>query len=343
MNGKLVCLLALSALLLAEAKPVDKKVLEYTAAGPFFTIPIEVGSQRTKLSLGIDGYYGAAIVYSDKAGASAGGFDRTKSSSWVVADPDREFDFSLGTGEGPSGNDYLRVGQLPALTSAMFGNPDSVSWNALSKLPQASGFLAMWAPQEKDEDKTEMQFVVESADKPIITFHAPADPHGGHSVTIGAEDASNCRSDWISLSNVASLDPDQRPWTVEMNGFSWGSYKKNTKQTVAFNVAADYFVAPKTHANYIYNQLGATYSSRYAGGLVDCTKRNTAPALVFSAGGQQLSVSAQSYIKQFDSTTCLLNIYPDDLNWWTLPYQFHQQRCVKYDYGAKTVNIADEH
>ncbi|KAI6225373.1 Peptidase A1 domain-containing protein [Aphelenchoides fujianensis] len=340
MNGKLVGLLVLSALLVAAAQ--SKKVLEHSAAGPFFTIPVEVGSQRTKLFLGIDGFYGAAIIFSNKAGSGGGGFDRTKSSTWKVAEADRKFDFSLGTAQGPSGNDYLRVGELPPLTMAMFGNPDSASSNALAKLPQASGVIAMWAPQAKDADKTEMQFIVESAKKPIITFHAPASLDGRHTVTIGKEDSSNCRHNWISLKNVASLDKEQRPWTVRMHGFSWGSYKKNSKQTVAFNVGADYFVAPKAHAHHIYNKLGAKYSSRYHGGLVNCNKRSTAPDLVFTAGGKKLKISAKSYIKMFNSNTCLLNIYPDDINWWTLPYQFHQKRCVKYDYGAKTVNIADQ-
>ncbi|KAI6239314.1 Saccharopepsin [Aphelenchoides fujianensis] len=347
MNGKLVCLLVLTVLLLADAKPKGKKggkakkVLEHSAAGPFFTIPVEVGSQRTKLLLGVDGFYGAAIVFSNRAGAGGGGFDRTKSSSWKVADPDRHFDFSLGTAQGPSGTDYLRVGKLPPMKMAMFGNPDSATSNGLSKLPQAAGFIAMWAPQAKDEDKTEMQHVVESAKKPIITFHASADLNGRHSVTIGKEDSTNCRNNWISLKNVASLDTNERPWTVQVDGFAWGSYR-GAKQTVALNVGADYFVAPKTHANYIYSQLGAKYSNRYHGGLVNCNKLTTAPDLVFSVGGKQLKISATSYIKQFNSNTCLLNIYPDDINWWTLPYMFHQKRCVKYDYGAQTVNIADQ-
>ncbi|KAI6226672.1 Peptidase A1 domain-containing protein [Aphelenchoides besseyi] len=341
MNGKL--LVFISLVFAVDAKPRNSATLDYSASGPYFTLPLKVGSQRTQLSVGIDGYYGAPVIYSPSSGASAS-FDRSRSSTWTVADGGKihDFEFSQGTGHGPAGNDYWQVGDLPPLTSAMFGNPDTVSYNGLYKLPQASGFIAMWAAQDDPEQKTEMQLIVEKAARPVITFHAPSDLYGTHSVVIGMEDTTRCRNNWVSLPNIASLDVNNRPWTASFSSFAWGSYKKNAPTTVAFNIAADYFVGPKVHVNYMYNALGAQYSSRYSGGVVSCSKMSTAPDLVFTVKGKQFSIKASQYIKRFDSSTCLFNVYPDELNWWTLPYQFHQNRCIKYDYATKTINIADE-
>ncbi|KAI6206331.1 hypothetical protein M3Y94_00897800 [Aphelenchoides besseyi] len=345
---KLITLLVLTILLVTvdgkrKRKSSKKdKVFQYSAAGPFFSLPVTVGSQRTKLSVGIDGFYGATVIYCPNAGSPAGGFSHRSSSTWKPAVPNRHFDFSLGTGQGDSGSDYLRVGSLPAMKSEMFGNPETVSSNAISKLPQASGFLAMWGPQDDPMQKTTMQLVAESAKKAKITFHAPHNLDGTHTITIGKEDKTNCKSNWLVLNNVASLDKNERPWTVEFDGFKWGSYNKPQKTAVAFNVAADYFVAPKAHANHIYKSLKAKYSSRYYGGLVSCSKLKSAPTIEFMVKGKKLSIKPTQYIKQFNRATCLLNIYPDDLNMWTMPYNFHQGRCVKYDYSTKTLNIADQ-
>lgn len=58
--------------------------------------------------------------------------------------------------------------------------------------------------------------------------------------------------------------------------------------------------------------------------------------------GRTIVIKPDQYIKQFDSTHCLLNIYPDELDLWTMPYMFFQGRCVRFDYGAKEVSLAEQ-
>jgi len=340
----LVVVLALSQV---DAK--KGKLQEFTANGPFFSLPLKVGSQKTKLNVGVDSYYGASLVYGKGAACDGSDsyciphdtFDKSQSTSFTPHSPGRSFDFTLGVVTGTSGADDISVGSLK-LKKTMFGIAESVPRHLNRKCPKTSGFIAMNAPETDPAEKTTMQFIVEQAPEPKITFYAPADQNGQHAITIGSEDTKHCKNNWMVFDNQPSVDPKHKPWTIKASGFKWGSYAKTEMVNIAMSTTADYFVAPKVHANHIYAKLGAKYSYDYSGGLVDCSHRYSAPNLEFTvAGGKMLSVCPTHYIKMFDSSHCVLNIYPDDLNQWTMPYQFHQKYCVKYDYGKNTVSIAD--
>jgi len=325
---------------------------EHSAMGPFFSIPLTIGEPKTEMNVGIDGYYGSSLVYgkgaecdgSDKYCVQHKVYDIAKSMSFKKKHDHHPFDFSLGTAEGPAGVDNLAIGPL-MLKGAMLGVADSIS-RPLNRKAMTSGFMAMNAPEMKDSDKTTMQLFLDKAARPLITFHAPMDMNGEHTITIGKEDMKNCKNDWTDIDNVKSIDPHHSPWTIQMNGLSWGKWSQKKMQTVAMNVAADYFVAPKAQSKHFWDTLGAKFDDHYAGGLVDCAHRDTAPPLVFKYGKKKktkrFEIPAKLYIKMFDSDTCLLNIYPDELNQWTLPYMFHQRYCVRYDYAAKKVGIAEK-
>jgi len=356
MSKWLFVVLAVVLVLSADAKKNKKKKdksgkgVEFTNYGPYFSLPVVVGSQKTKLNVGVDGFYGSSVVYG--TGAACDGtdsycvqhdtFDQTKSSSFKPASNGRDFEFTLGTAYGVSGGDDYGVGSLQ-LKDTMFGVLTSIP-RYLNRKTKNSGHIAMWAPEKEEDMKTTMQKLVELNKQQTVTFFAPTDAAGLHAITFGAEDTTRCKNNWASFANQKSLNPNTdeiRPWTLQWSSFKWGSYSKSEAVNVALNVAADYFVAPRRHSTYIYNALGAKYSYDYSGGLVDCSKRNSAPNLEFTANGRTFSISPQQYIKEFDSSHCLLNIYPDDLNQWTLPYMFHQKFCVKYDYSKATVSIAD--
>jgi saccharopepsin len=341
---------------LADAKKKKKggkgdKGVVFTNYGPYFSLPVVVGSQKTKLNVGVDGFYGSSVVYG--TGAACDGsdsycvqhdtFDQTKSSSFKPASNGRDFEFTLGTAYGVSGGDDYDVGSLK-LKDTMFGVLTSIP-RYLNRKTKNSGHIAMWAPERADDMKTTMQKLVELNKQQTVTFFAPRDANGQHTITFGAEDTTNCKKNWASFSNQKSLSPNTdeiRPWTIQWSSFKWGSYSKSEAVNVALNMQADFFAAPRQHANYIYNQLGAKYSYDYSGGLVDCAKRNSSPNLEFTANGKTFTLTPQQYIKMFDSNTCLLNIYPDDLNQWTLPYMFFQSYCVKFDYNKAEVSIADQ-
>lgn len=167
--------------------------------------------------------------------------------------------------------------------------------------------------------------------------------YGKHAITIGSEDTTHCKKNWMKFPSQMPVDSkNTMPWTINWSGFTWGSQAVKEKVNAALNPAADYFVAPRRHANYFYSKLGAKYSERYSGGMVDCSKRSSAPNLVFSTpNGKKVTVTPMQYIKMFDSSNCLLNIYPDELDQWTMPYMFFQKYCVKFDYGMKEVSIVD--
>jgi len=354
--NKLFIILVIVSVLLSNVDAKKKKSKakkngkpqEFKANGPFFSLPLTVGSQKTKLMVGVDSYYGATLVYgtgtkcdgSDSYCIPHDTFDKTQSMTYNPHMEQHSFDFTLGSVTGTPGEDTLSVGSLK-LNKGMFALTQSIPRHMNRKCPKTSGFIAMNAPETDDADKTTMQLFVEQASSPVITFFAPADQTGEHVITIGGMDTKRCKN-WIDFQNQPSVDTNHKPWTIQFSGFKWGSYSKSEMLNVAMSTTADYFVAPKQHANYIYKQLNAKYSYDYSGGLVDCSKRNTAPNIEFTVpGGKKLSVSPMSYIKMFSSSVCLLNIYPDELNQWTMPYQFHQTYCVKYDYGKKTVSIAD--
>ncbi|KAI6191024.1 Cathepsin D-like [Aphelenchoides bicaudatus] len=358
MASKLLVALVVCAILLsnfADAKPRQRKqkksgnAVKFTNYGPFFSLPVVVGSQKTKLNVGVDGFYGSSVVYGPGAACDGSDsycvqhdtFDQTKSSSFKPASNGREFEFTLGTAHGVSGGDDYSVGSL-SLKDTMFGILTSIP-RYLNRKTKNSGHIAMWSPKDAEDDKTTMQKLVELNSVKTVTFSAPSDSNGLHTVTFGGDDTKNCKK-FTSYPNQPHLSKDEEisPWTIQFSSFKWGSYSKTEAVNIAMNVASDYFVAPKRHANYIYNQLGAKYNYDYSGGMVDCSKRSSAPNLEFSANGKTYVVTPNQYIKAFDSSNCLLNIYPDELNQWTLPYMFHQTYCVKYDYGAKTVGIADK-
>jgi hypothetical protein len=141
---------------------------------PFF-------SPETKLTVSVDGYYGASVIFG--AGVTCDGsdsycvrhktFDHTASSTFTPANPGHHFEFSLGTAEGPSGSDDLEVDGTLKLNQTMFGVAQSIPRH-LNRKTKDSGFLAMNAPETEEDEKTTMQKVVEQASKPQITFHAPA-------------------------------------------------------------------------------------------------------------------------------------------------------------------------
>jgi len=335
---------------LVDAKKMkNNKAAKGMFTNPFFSLPLTVGSQKTTLNVSIDGYYGSSLVYgkdvacdgSDYYCVQHATFDHTASSSFKVAVESRSFEFTLGTADGLSGSDDISVGSLK-LKKAMFGVAESIPRH-LNRKTKNSGHLAMNAPESDPMEKTTMQLIVEQASAPQLTFYAPADMNGEHAVTIGSEDTTHCKKNWERFDNKVSVaSPKRKPWTVNWSAFKWGSYAKTEKLNVALNPASDFFVAPRRHANYIYKQLNAQYSYDYSGGMVDCAQRSSAPNIEFTAGGRKLIVTPKQYIKMFDSSHCLLNIYPDELDQWTMPYMFFQKYCVKFDYGAKTVSVADQ-
>jgi len=210
----------------------------------------------------------------------------------------------------------------------------------LNRYASTSGFITLNAPASTDSDKSTLQLFAERADAPVVTLYAPSSLNAKHTITIGKEDTTNCAADWTTLSNVDAVDPNNRPWTVRFDSFDWGDYRQVGQINVALSTAADFFVAPKAHANYLWDTLNAVYSSEYGGGLVDCAFVSSADDIVFKSGMKELRIPAKQFIKKFSNGVCLLDVYPDDLNQWTLPYMFHQLYCVRYDYGAQTVGFA---
>jgi len=282
----------------AKKKKSKGKPLEFTKNGPFFSLPLTVGSQKTKLNVGIDSYYGASLVYgqgtvcdgSDSYCIAHDIFDKTQSTTFVPHSPGRSFDFSLGVVTGTSGEDAISVGSLK-VKSGMFGVAETIPRHLNRKCPKTSGFIAMNAPETDPVDKTTMQLIVEQSSDPKITFFAPADQNGQHTITIGSEDVKHCKKNWITLPNQAPVDPKHKPWTVKGSALKWGSYAKTETVNIVLSTTGDFFVAPKEHANYIYQQLNAQYSYDYSGGLVDCAKRNSAPNIDFTVQGGKKIVS----------------------------------------------------
>jgi hypothetical protein len=71
----LTVVLVLSADAKKNKKKKDKsgKGVEFTNYGPYFSLPVVVGSQKTKLNVGVDGFYGSSVVYG--TGAACDGTD----------------------------------------------------------------------------------------------------------------------------------------------------------------------------------------------------------------------------------------------------------------------------
>lgn len=162
-----------------KRKKDNKGTNQFITDGPYFSIPIVIGSQKTKLRVGVEGMYGASVFYGK--GMTCNGmknycvprdsFDYTSSSSFKMAvDPD-EFTFSSGNATGFAGNDDLSIGSL-TLKDTMFGIARNIP-SHLNRYSDNSGHLAMNSPVTLDSDKTTMQKFAEQASKPTITFYAP--------------------------------------------------------------------------------------------------------------------------------------------------------------------------
>ncbi len=61
--------------------------------------------------------------------------------------------------------------------------------------------------------------------------------NGQHAITIGSEDTTHCKNNWVAFVNQASVDPKHKPWTVNWQGFKWGSHVCTEKMNVALNPA----------------------------------------------------------------------------------------------------------
>ncbi|KAI6171481.1 hypothetical protein M3Y97_01049200 [Aphelenchoides bicaudatus] len=204
---------------------------QFTNNGPYFSLPVVLGSQKAKVNVGVEGVYGASVIYGPKVLCSGcpshATFDREASTSFKVEVSNKNFSFSLGTAIADAGDDYMAVGSME-LNPTMFAVATKIP-NHLHYKTKNSGHIAMWGPEDDEPMKTTMQKLVELNDNKIVTFYAPVDQNGMHAITFGREDTTHCKSNWATFDNVPVVvdnpdDKDKSPWIMNMNCVRWGSY-----------------------------------------------------------------------------------------------------------------------
>ncbi|KAI6218209.1 hypothetical protein M3Y99_01722200 [Aphelenchoides fujianensis] len=127
-------------------------------------------------------------------------------------------------------------------------------------------------------------------------------------------------------------------WQVDVDRFSMGSYSNTNKKAAISDTGTAYILAPSDEFQQILNKTNAYFDFLDGMYIVDCRKIDTYPDLIFSIGGQQLSVPATEYVDyiDLDENECGLGI-----DWnseeseydWLLGDSFVRSWCQIYDVG----------
>ncbi|KAI6174903.1 hypothetical protein M3Y97_00973000 [Aphelenchoides bicaudatus] len=310
---------------------------------------VNVTIDTTGLRTFVFGNFEECFYGPDGASACYPGFNRQKSISFVTLHTE-EFSSPIGTGDGVVGKVDMTLGPYELTdTPAIIGVADNVVSYMKGKT-RTAGFISMFAPVSPIDsiNASHMQQLCAESQYPIVSLFAPRCGLQQHTVTIGKSDDTNCRSEWTDFELEPESEQTTNLWTIKFDSISWGPNLKKENVKATLSTAADYLSGPVAEVNQMRREIGLprqTNESDYtinnhSNVQVDCQQRKNGPFLHLTAHGQAFYMRPTQYIKQFANGMCILNIYPDEKDYWTLPYMFFQGYCARFDFRNRTVGFA---
>ncbi|KAI6195534.1 Peptidase A1 domain-containing protein [Aphelenchoides fujianensis] len=201
-----------------------------------------------------------------------------------------------------------------------------------------------WPSLAADQVTPPIQELIKQLDQPLFTIWLDRQPNSmgetGGLITYGALDSTNCEAPLV----YAPVTKEAY-WQVDVDGFSMGSYSNTNKKSAISDTGTAYILAPSDEFQQIINKTNAYFDFLNGMYIVDCRKIDTYPDLVFTIGGQQLSVPATEYVDyiDLDRNECGLGIdwnseeYEYD---WLLGDSFVRSWCQIYDVGGERLGFA---
>ncbi|KAI6216768.1 Aspartic protease 6-like, protein [Aphelenchoides fujianensis] len=201
-----------------------------------------------------------------------------------------------------------------------------------------------WPSLAADQVTPPIQELIKQLDQPLFTIWLDRQPNSmgeaGGLITYGALVSANCETPLV----YAPVTKEAY-WQVDVDGFSMGSYSNTNKKSAISDTGTAYILAPYDEFLEVLNKTNAFFDFLAGMYIVDCRKIDTYPDLVFTIGGQQLSVPATEYVDyiDLDRNECGLGIdwnseeYKYD---WLLGDSFMRTWCQIYDVGGERLGFA---
>uniref|UniRef100_A0A914D4K4 Peptidase A1 domain-containing protein n=1 Tax=Acrobeloides nanus TaxID=290746 RepID=A0A914D4K4_9BILA len=184
-------------------------------------------------------------------------------------------------------------------------------------------------------------------DKPLFTVYLKElneynwPDYNAGLITYGAIDTQNCDST-VNYTPLTSLTY----WQFQFDEVSTGSYSYTGSQQALSDTGTSYIVGPTAQIQQIVAQIGATWSDYHDQYVIDCSKVNGLPDIVFTINGVKYNVPSKDYAHNFhrSDNTCEITIKDNNYGHgpaWVLGDAFIRAYCNIYDIGGKRIGFAN--
>uniref|UniRef100_A0A7S1SAQ6 Peptidase A1 domain-containing protein n=1 Tax=Alexandrium catenella TaxID=2925 RepID=A0A7S1SAQ6_ALECA len=248
----------------------------------------------------------------------------------------QEFELLYGQG-GVSGywcRDDIAIGSL-TLDNFTFG--EATDTKELRGYPRANfdGILGLgFRALSEDNLPTALMALAESAqlDDMVFGFHLPWKGHG--ELVIGGVDPEHYVGNFsfVDLSHASY-------WAVALDAVKLGGYMSLTRSRNAIIDSGTSLIAgPASQVEALAAMMGAVRMR--AAYTVACKEAESLPALAFTIGGKDYSLSAADLIVSRMGPFCMLGLMPHGMHFWILGDVFMRKYYVQFDWGRRKVGLA---
>ncbi|KAI6230657.1 Peptidase A1 domain-containing protein [Aphelenchoides fujianensis] len=201
-----------------------------------------------------------------------------------------------------------------------------------------------WPSLAVDQVTPPIQQLIQLLDQPLFTIWLDLQPDSiggtGGLITYGALDSANC-DDPLVYTPITK----EGYWQFDVDGFSVGNYTTTIKKSAISDTGTAYILAPNDEFQKLINQTGAFYDFLNDVYLVQCSKLDTYPDLVFTVGGQKLAVPASEYTfvidAEYDDCGLAIDWNIDESEFsWLLGDVFSRTFCTIYSVGGENIGFA---
>uniref|UniRef100_A0A914D5E8 Peptidase A1 domain-containing protein n=1 Tax=Acrobeloides nanus TaxID=290746 RepID=A0A914D5E8_9BILA len=284
--------------------------------------------------------------YPDNGGVQKDLFDSTKSSTFINQGNDMTLTYGEGKCEGTLALDVVTItGTGLSYHTQGFTNSYYID-NTFANQPVDGIYGLAWPSMAVGNVIPPMQNLLTQMDKPLFTVYLKElneynwPDYNAGSITYGAIDTQNCDST-VNYTPLTSLTY----WQFKIDGVSTGSYSYTGSQQVFSDTGTSYLVGPTAQIQQIAAQIGATWSDYYDQYVIDCSKVNGLPDIVFTINGVKYNVPSKDYAHNFhrSDNTCVITLWDNNYGYgpaWVFGDTFIRAYCNIYDIGGKQIGFA---
>lgn len=175
-------------------------------------------------------------------------------------------------------------------------------------------------------------------DEPVFAFYLSSDSGTKGELVLGGVDENHYTGEFHQIPVSA-----QTYWEIQLDGINVGGESSSTTKKAIVDSGTSLLAGPKEEVKKIAKAVGATplAMGEY---MVDCNAGANAPDIEFMLGGKSYKLSFDEYVLK-EQGSCILGIIGLDIPapngpLWILGDVFMRKYYVRFNYGAKSVDIA---